>query len=271
MSDILFTCPNCRKPLAVDAKGAGMTVACTDCHKGIVVPAPSVFFLCPSCHGSLSASEDLFMASRDCPTCGIELLVPKEGRDPSKCPHCAADLGIDEGGIKELVRKKVQCLQCDMMVELTPTYARSGESLLPANRECAKCRTVSPPDAKFCMKCGTPVGDKDGMSVDGDRSPDPQATTTTESQQQDQPSPTTPKTCPSCSSHMTEDAVICVQCGTDLRTGTKVKSSELQQVSQNQTPASAKRKCPGCRAEMDAEAVYCVGCGTVSIQPANKM
>ena len=37
--DIVFECPNCGKSLAIDARGAGMLVTCTDCHAEIQVPS----------------------------------------------------------------------------------------------------------------------------------------------------------------------------------------------------------------------------------------
>ena len=39
-TDILFNCPFCGKSLAIDVKGAGMLVTCTDCRQSIQVPIP---------------------------------------------------------------------------------------------------------------------------------------------------------------------------------------------------------------------------------------
>jgi hypothetical protein len=38
MSDIKFNCPQCGQLLAVDATGAGLTVACPKCNQAIIVP-----------------------------------------------------------------------------------------------------------------------------------------------------------------------------------------------------------------------------------------
>ena len=39
-SDIVFNCPFCEKSLAIDCRGAGLTIACPDCSNKIAVPIP---------------------------------------------------------------------------------------------------------------------------------------------------------------------------------------------------------------------------------------
>jgi hypothetical protein len=39
-TDIVFDCPHCGKSLAIDYRGAGLTIPCTDCGKDVVVPIP---------------------------------------------------------------------------------------------------------------------------------------------------------------------------------------------------------------------------------------
>jgi transcription elongation factor Elf1 len=39
-TDIIFDCPLCGKSLAIDYKGAGLTIPCTDCGKMVEVPIP---------------------------------------------------------------------------------------------------------------------------------------------------------------------------------------------------------------------------------------
>lgn len=39
-TDIVFDCPFCGKSLAIDFKGAGLTIKCTDCAKMVEVPIP---------------------------------------------------------------------------------------------------------------------------------------------------------------------------------------------------------------------------------------
>ena len=38
--DIVFDCPQCGKNLAIEARGAGMTITCPDCQNPIQVPYP---------------------------------------------------------------------------------------------------------------------------------------------------------------------------------------------------------------------------------------
>jgi len=39
-TDIVFDCPQCGKSLAIDYRGAGLTIPCTDCGKNVQVPIP---------------------------------------------------------------------------------------------------------------------------------------------------------------------------------------------------------------------------------------
>jgi hypothetical protein len=39
-TDIVFDCPYCSKSLAIDYRGAGLTIQCTDCGRNVVVPIP---------------------------------------------------------------------------------------------------------------------------------------------------------------------------------------------------------------------------------------
>jgi transcription elongation factor Elf1 len=39
-TDIVFECPHCGKSLAIDYRGAGLTIPCTDCGKIVQVPIP---------------------------------------------------------------------------------------------------------------------------------------------------------------------------------------------------------------------------------------
>jgi len=39
-SDIVFDCPYCEKSLAIDCRGAGLTITCPDCSNVIQVPIP---------------------------------------------------------------------------------------------------------------------------------------------------------------------------------------------------------------------------------------
>lgn len=39
-TDIVFDCPRCGKSLAIDYRGAGLTITCSDCGNDIEVPIP---------------------------------------------------------------------------------------------------------------------------------------------------------------------------------------------------------------------------------------
>ena len=39
-TDIVFDCPHCGKSLAIDYRGAGLTIPCTDCGQEVEVPIP---------------------------------------------------------------------------------------------------------------------------------------------------------------------------------------------------------------------------------------
>jgi transcription elongation factor Elf1 len=39
-TDIIFDCPNCGKSLAIDYRGAGLTIKCSDCGSDVQVPIP---------------------------------------------------------------------------------------------------------------------------------------------------------------------------------------------------------------------------------------
>lgn len=40
-TDIVFDCPHCGKSLAIDYRGAGLTIPCTDCGNSVEVPIPA--------------------------------------------------------------------------------------------------------------------------------------------------------------------------------------------------------------------------------------
>lgn len=39
-TDIVFDCPHCGKSLAIDYRGAGLTIECSDCGREVEVPIP---------------------------------------------------------------------------------------------------------------------------------------------------------------------------------------------------------------------------------------
>jgi ribosomal protein L40E len=71
----------------------------------------------------------------------------------------------------------------------------------------------------------------------------------------------TPSQCPSCNADLAEDAVVCVACGYDLRTGQKI-SLEEDDASPPVKMESRRRTifCNRCGAEMFADATTCPAC-----------
>lgn len=45
-TDIVFDCPYCTKSLAIDYRGAGLTIRCMDCGNNVIVPIPDGLDLC---------------------------------------------------------------------------------------------------------------------------------------------------------------------------------------------------------------------------------
>jgi hypothetical protein len=52
-TDIIFDCPHCGKSLAIDYRGAGLSIPCTDCGKYVEVPIPAGMEL-----GDLDSTEE---------------------------------------------------------------------------------------------------------------------------------------------------------------------------------------------------------------------
>lgn len=58
--DIIFDCPHCGKSLAIDPRGAGLIIACPDCHQNVTVPG-----LPPDQQPEEKAAEDAAEAAVD--------------------------------------------------------------------------------------------------------------------------------------------------------------------------------------------------------------
>jgi TPR repeat protein len=102
MSDILFMCPKCKQPLAVDSASAGCDVECAACGGSTTIPTPDTAWLCESCGASLSTSSIPVGEAIGCPCCGSQTCIPPEtqGERPrlrlaAKCPSCKAPLPSD--------------------------------------------------------------------------------------------------------------------------------------------------------------------------------
>ena len=98
MADINFDCPHCGHNLEVSERGAGLTVACPECSKSIVMPIPApelvvknIIFNCGACGQSLKASSDMAGQLIDCPVCNQSMEIPFASRPTPATPtHPAA-------------------------------------------------------------------------------------------------------------------------------------------------------------------------------------
>ncbi len=92
MADINFDCPACGHNLAVDEKGAGMTVPCPECSKPIQIPVPpkatpsALAVACPKCNQILKVSSSMVGQLIDCPKCGQPFEVPYSKQPAPKKP-----------------------------------------------------------------------------------------------------------------------------------------------------------------------------------------
>ena len=78
MRDVLFTCPNCSKALALPGESIGKAISCPQCQNNVSVPEANVEFSCPACNAQLSAPSGLGGKAFDCPSCRWSVTVPGE-------------------------------------------------------------------------------------------------------------------------------------------------------------------------------------------------
>jgi len=228
--DLLFACPNCSKHLVMDDEGAGRTIKCPDCQESIVTPKPSIFFKCSSCNCYLSAPSEMEGKVRECPNCQKDVILQvgmKEGKTYT-CPKCSGDLLINENEIDTSTDRMVQCLQCNATIKITAKQPNSSSS------NCPKCGLIASADACYCQKCGTniksgyqpPLPNHDKLKIKtnepgGVRSK-PMSYGLVYGEQQE----TADTLCPYCKNPLPADAVLCVHCGTDLKTGRQLQPAK---------------------------------------------
>ncbi|MBI3987642.1 MAG: hypothetical protein HY343_12010 [Lentisphaerae bacterium] len=74
MTEVYFICA-CGKVLAVDEKGVGITVNCTDCGNPVEVPIPDIRWDC-ACGNKMSCPGEYSGQSFQCANCGKQVLAP---------------------------------------------------------------------------------------------------------------------------------------------------------------------------------------------------
>jgi len=253
MSDLLFNCPKCSKHLAIDQKGSGSSIKCPDCNATVNVPHAKAFFKCQACHCDLSAPQGLEGNVFKCPECDVDIVVPKtpktsgvsEGKVCSKCGNEEPDSSLfcKECGTPlspKISTQNNKCQNCGNNNESDATFCgECGIALTPSSipqrgKTCPKCRAIVPtPNALICMSCGHNL-----RKVDISQPPlpvhnelklkpivqegirlKPNAHKLVYGEQHEIAS----ASCPYCGNPLPADAVICVHCGIDLRTGKKLR------------------------------------------------
>lgn len=80
MSDLHWACEHCGHHLAIDEKGVGRRVVCTNCRKQGVVPPVGSHWFCTECRHKLGAALNLVGKTVHCDECGAEQTVPNPGK-----------------------------------------------------------------------------------------------------------------------------------------------------------------------------------------------
>ena len=174
-----------------------------------------VIFKCPSCSKNLCAGDTLIGRSFNCPTCQNKVTLPEPDFSfncPScnnelssqksmvgetfDCPSCEQGFTIPSSGrlFTQLLKQKtisITCPSCSVELELENSYYKEMEGKTIDCPECNKAIPISSTTAPKKLSIAHPQ------------------------------IPTTPR-CPGCKVEMPKDAVICIHCGMDLRTGQKL-------------------------------------------------
>lgn len=192
MSEVLFKCPNCSMSLCTSDSAIGSALTCPSCHGNIMLPEPDFSFSCPSCDTKHLAPANMGNEPFQCPACTKQFTIPVSGTkyfQPLKskqktiaCPSCSSQLEIDDRVFTEMAGQQVDCPMCKNRISIP---LQSKKSLL------------RPPTGTSLKVLSAPP-----ITVP------PASASRTE--------------CPACKMEMPQNAVICVSCGFDLRTGQNI-------------------------------------------------
>ena len=192
MADLLIKCSGCSAPLAVDDASVGQVIECPNCRTQVSVPPPRVFFRCANsgCNAELAAPIILIGEKFNCPNCETALTVPTHRFPPSSTPTV-------------------------MPLSASGTASEPQEQRKPRlARRCSACgKTVAQTSVECCPLCG-------GDLQTGRLWAPPASPASVEPTRQPNG-----RLCPVCKSAIAFNAVVCVNCGTNLITGRKYGES----------------------------------------------
>src|SRR3989339_435215 len=183
MSEVIFKCPTCSKNLCAGDTAIGRVFDCPTCHYKVTLPEPDFTFNCTSCSAELSSLKNMVGETFDCPSCEQGFTIPSNGRQ----------------FIPPLKQKAISitCPSCSVELELEINYYKEMEGKII---DCPQCNKAIP---LFSKNSHTPrIETQTDVAITPPEWPD-------------QPS------CPGCHTAMAPNAVICLTCGLDLRTGQK--------------------------------------------------
>jgi len=157
------------------------------------------------------------------------------------CPKCSADLLIDKEEMDALQGTTISCLNCNADI-LLPSLSINSEV---APQLCPSCGNAVISSAMFCAKCGTNLNDGTRLSPKHNRlklrdvqenviSSKPTSYRITYGEPQDNAE----TSCSYCNNPLPVDAVICVHCGIDLRTGKRIQPKSKRIALWNPTTAA---------------------------------
>jgi len=212
---ISLICPGgmCKTRFIVPNEMAGQLVKCPDCHKEIEVVGSGRF---PEIKPTPEEPPK--------PTLGqlkkkTEFRLGKSPQGPvpepstKNCPSCG----------KAIHQNAVICVHCGLNLETGTVSAAQVETAKPASRT-KTCPYCAEEILSAAIKCKYCQSDLSGATVPSAVTPQPQQRSTVLHQPASAPTPH----CPMCGKPVQADAVICINCGLNLKTGVKAQSAFAQ-------------------------------------------
>ena len=165
---------------------------------------------CSKCNAASTAEDEWRGQEAECPVCGAMIIIKK------------AEIGYGFSIRKTPLPKTGNMMKAD--------------TALPSDEQktCPKCqKPISSPNAVICIECGFEL--KTGRKIS--------AAALTETPQPFPMSKMPPKvkSCPGCQHPLSDNAVLCVQCGYNRSTGQKILGADANQESTAKKSTTAKK------------------------------